>query len=167
MNSTIAWPDRYHPDRTPVHVRNEIVVAAPAARIWAWLVRAPLWPTWYPNSKNVRILGSDDRTLRQGTEFAWHTFGVGIRSTVVEFQPPARIAWNAFGLGVDAYHAWLIEPVADGTRILTEETQYGWAARTGATLFPQRMHRFHQIWLEELARRAQAGLPPAEVICAP
>lgn len=160
MPSTIDWPDRYRPDRTPVHVRNEIVVAAPPERVWAWLVRAPLWPTWYPNSQNVRILAGNEPTLRRGTEFAWRTFGVGIRSTVLEFQPPARIAWNAFGLGVDAYHAWLIEPVAGGTRILTEETQYGWAARMSAAIFPARMHTFHQVWLEELGRKALAGLPP-------
>jgi uncharacterized protein YndB with AHSA1/START domain len=160
MPSTIDWPDRYRPDRTPVHVRNEIVVAAPPERVWAWLVRAPLWPTWYPNSQNVRILAGNEPTLRRGTEFAWRTFGVGIRSTVLEFQPPARIAWNAFGLGVDAYHAWLIEPVAGGTRILTEETQYGWAARMSAAIFPARMRKFHQVWLEELGRKALAGLPP-------
>jgi uncharacterized protein YndB with AHSA1/START domain len=156
----IAWPDRYHPDRTPVHVRNELVVPAPPERIWAWLVRAPLWPTWYPNAHDVRILSANEPTLRKGSEFVWRTFGVRIRSTVLEYQPPARIAWNAFGLGVDAYHAWLIEPVVTGTRILTEETQYGWGARMNAALFPGRMHKLHQVWLEELGRKAQAGLPP-------
>jgi uncharacterized protein YndB with AHSA1/START domain len=158
---SIAWPERYHPDRTPVHVANEIVVAASPARVWAWLVRAALWPTWYPNARNVRLAPENQRTLELGTKFRWHTFGVGIRSTVLEFEPTARIAWNAFGLGVDAYHAWLIENVADGTRILTEETQYGWAARANTLVFPDRMHRFHQVWLEELGRRASGGLPPA------
>lgn len=157
---SIDWPARYHPDRAPVHIRNEIVVDAPPARVWAWLVRAPLWPTWYPNSKNVSLSGENARTLQAGTRFTWRTFGVAIRSTVLECRPTERIGWNAFGLGVDAYHAWLIEAVADGTRILTEETQYGWAARAGAVVFPDRMHRFHQVWLEQLGRRAQSGFPP-------
>jgi uncharacterized protein YndB with AHSA1/START domain len=161
MSATIDWPERYHPSRAPVHVRNELVVPAPPERVWAWLVRAPLWPTWYPNSKHVRILGGDERELRQGAEFKWRTFGVAIRSTVLEFRPPERLAWNAFGLGVDAYHAWLIEAAGDGARILTEETQYGWAARLGAALMPRRMHKYHQVWLEELGRRARSGLPPA------
>ena len=158
---TIDWPARYHPDRTPVHVRNEIVVEAPPERVWAWLVRATLWPTWYPNSRNVRLSAPSEHSLQLGTEFRWHTFGVGIRSRVLEFRPTERIAWAAFGLGVDAYHAWLIERVTDGTRILTEETQYRWGARANTLFFPGRMHRFHQVWLEELGRRALAGLPPA------
>jgi len=157
----IRWPDRYHPDRAPVHVRNDTVVAAPAAAVWAWLVRAPLWPTWYPNSHNVRLLNGNGEALALGTRFKWRTFRVGIRSTVVEFEPPSRITWDATGLGVDACHAWLIESVAGGTRILTEETQHGWAAVLNARVFPRRMRHFHQVWIEELGRRAGTGLPPS------
>ena len=159
MSQVIHWPERYRPDRCPVHVRNEIVVPAAAERVWAWLTRAPLWPTWYPNSQHVRLLNGDGRTLQLGTQFHWRTFGVAIRSTVIECQPCERITWNAFGLGVDACHAWLIEPLPDGTRIVTEETQYGWAARLNTLLMPGRMHRFHQVWLENLGLQAAAGLP--------
>jgi uncharacterized protein YndB with AHSA1/START domain len=160
MPQSIDWPDRYRPERCPVHVRNEIVVPAAPERVWTWLVRAPLWPTWYPNSQNVQLLSGNPDRLELGSEFKWRTFGVAIRSKVIEFQPPGRIAWNAFGLGVDACHAWLIEPVAGGTRILTEETQYGWAARLNTLFMPGRMHRFHQVWLENLGERAAQGLPP-------
>lgn len=159
MPGTIHWPERYRPERCPVHVRNEIVVPAAAANVWAWLVRAPLWPTWYPNSRDVRLLNGDGRSLQLGTEFRWRTFGVAIRSTVIEFEAPQRIAWNAFGLGVDACHAWLVEPVAGGTRILTEETQHGWAARLNTLFMPGRMHHFHQVWLENLGVQAATGLP--------
>jgi uncharacterized protein YndB with AHSA1/START domain len=160
MTQSIDWPERYHPDRCPVHVRNELVVPAPAERIWAWLVRAPLWPTWYPNSKNVRLLNGDGRTLQMGTEFKWRTFGVAIRSTVIALRPVERITWNAVGLGVDACHAWLIEPLGTGTRILTEETQHGWAARLNTVFMPGRMHHYHQVWLENLGASAATGLPP-------
>jgi uncharacterized protein YndB with AHSA1/START domain len=159
MSQVIHWPERYQPDRCPVHVTNEIVVSAAPERVWAWLVRAPLWPTWYPNSKNLRLLNGDGRTLQLGTQFHWRTFGVAIRSTVIECRPCERITWNAFGLGVDACHAWLIEPVPGGTRILTEETQYGWAARLNTLFMPGRMHRLHQVWLENLGAQAAAGLP--------
>lgn len=159
MPQSIHWPERYHPDRCPVHVRNEVVVPAPAERVWAWLVHAPLWPAWYPNSKNVR-LPDGAGTLAAGTTFTWRTFGVAIRSTVIEFAPPSRITWNAFGLGVDACHAWLIEPVAGGTRILTEETQYGWAARLNTLFMPNRMRHFHQVWIENLGAQAATGFPP-------
>ncbi len=158
MPAEIRWPERYRPERCPVHVRNEVIVAAPAEQAWAWLVCAPLWPTWYPNSSAVRLDGGS--RLAQGTRFRWRTFGVAIRSTVIEFEAPTRIAWNAFGLGVDACHAWIVEPVAGGTRILTEETQHGWAARLNAWFMPRRMHHHHQVWIENLGRQAAGGPPP-------
>jgi hypothetical protein len=156
----IHWPDRYDPSRAPVHVANEIDTPAPPEAIWAWLVRAPLWPSWYPNAKDVVVEGGGSE-LALGVTFTWRTFGVGIRSTVLEFVPCERIAWNAFGLGVDAYHAWEITRTPAGAHVVTEETQYGWTAWLGSIVFPSRMSKFHQIWLERLSAQAQGGLPAA------
>lgn len=128
--------------------------------MWASLVRAPLWPSWYPNASNVVLAGGASE-LALGVSFTWRTFGVAIRSTVLEFEPMERVAWSAFGLGVDAYHAWLLTPIPGGTRVLTEETQYGFAARAGAVLFPRRMWKGHRLWLERLSEKARSGVPPA------
>jgi uncharacterized protein YndB with AHSA1/START domain len=155
----IKWPERYSPQVAPVHVRNSLKISAPAADVWAWLVRAERWPDWYPNAARVRILRGGGPELALGTEFRWRTFGVGIRSTVREFVPGRRIAWDGRSLGIDVYHAWLIEESADGCRVLTEETQHGAIARLGAWLIPTRMSDFHQIWLENLAANAATGEP--------
>jgi hypothetical protein len=88
-------------------------------------------------------------------------FGTTIVSRVEEFLPRERIAWNAVGMGVDAYHAWLIEKTEEGCRVLTEETQNGWLARLGNLLMPSRMGRYHQMWLERLEQQARRGLPAA------
>jgi hypothetical protein len=124
-------------------------------------VRASLWPSWYRNAKDVVLAGGASK-LALGVSFTWRTFGVAIRSAVLEFEPCERIAWNAFGIGVDAYHTWEITPAAAGARVLTEETQYGWAARLGSIVFPNRMSKFHQIWLERLSAKAQCGPPVPE-----
>ena len=155
----IRWPNRYDPSRTPVHVANEIDAPARPEAVWAWLVAAPLWPSWYPNASNV-VLADGAADLALGVTFTWRTFGVAIRSTVVEFEPCERIAWNAVGLGVDAHHAWEITRTAGGSHVLTEETQYGWAARLGSAVFPNRMSKFHQIWLERLNEKVAGGPPP-------
>jgi hypothetical protein len=115
---------------------------------------------WYPNAHDVRLIGGSAADLSSGCSFTWRTFGVSIRSTVLEFTPPERVAWNALGLGVDAYHAWLITPTVAGSHVLTEETQHGWAARLGSRLLPTRMSRFHQLWLERLSAAARTGPPP-------
>jgi uncharacterized protein YndB with AHSA1/START domain len=159
----IVWPEQFAPGRSAVHVRNELAMAAPAAAVWAWLVRAERWPEWYVNSHGVRIVEAGEGRageLGLGTRFLWRTFGVAIDSTVAELVAGERIAWTARGVGVRAYHAWLLTPAAGGCRVVTEETQNGWAARLGSLVMPHRMHRYHQIWLESLARQAGAGRRP-------
>jgi len=158
---SILWPERFEPESAPVHVRNEIDIAASCERVWAWLIRAEQWPRWYPNSHRVRFLHGNPPDLQLGARFRWRTFGVGVTSSVREFVAPVRIAWDARGLGVDAYHAWLIEPVERGCRVITEETQYGFLAILSHKLMPKRMFRGHALWLDRLQKNAARGWPPS------
>lgn len=157
----VKWPNHYQPHNCPVHVRNELDMAATPERVWAWLTRATLWPTWYVNAADVKILEGTGPNLQKGTRFRWKTFGVTISSTVLEYVPRERIAWDAHAFGIDAYHAWVLQPSARGCHVLTEETQRGWLARLGKLFMPNRMYTFHQLWLEGLATKALAGSPPA------
>ncbi len=154
----IRYPPRYDPARTRVHVVNELIVAAPCDRVWAWLVRADLWPSWYPNSSHVRLLDPPSaRELSLGARFRWKTFGISLDSVVEEFVPGERIAWTARACGVDAYHAWLLEPTPQGCRVLTEETQNGWLAALSHWVMPNRMHAGHDLWLQRLGKQAAGG----------
>ena len=152
----IVWPDRYAPQNTAVHVRNEIAIDAPPQAVWTMLVRAADWPRWYPNARDVR-LADGARELALGTRFTWQTFGVAVASTVREFVPAERIAWDGHGTLLDVYHAWLIEPRGAGSWVLTEESQNGLAARAQALFMPKRMWRGHQLWLERLKAEAERG----------
>lgn len=154
----IRWPDSRRPERSSVHVSNEIDTRAQPEAVWAWLVRATLWPSWYGNSHNVAIEGGGS-DLKAGSTFRWRTFGVSLRSHVEEFVPFQRLAWSADGMGVHAYHAWLVEGRPAGSHIITEETQNGWLARASASLRPNNMRDKHQTWLEALRAKAEAGLP--------
>jgi hypothetical protein len=156
----INWPEHYAPQDAPVHVRNSLQIDAPAEHVWAWLVRAELWPDWYDNASRVRIRGNHGPNLALDTEFRWRTFGIGIRSRVREFVPFSRIAWDGHAFGIDVYHAWAIEVRRQGCLVVTEETQHGFNARLGAWLMPKRMTTFHQIWLEKLAEKAEQDKPP-------
>ncbi len=154
----IRWPERFRPDRAPVHVQNAIDIPAPPERVWSWLVRAPDWPSWYPNSRDVRLVGGGEE-LRSGSLFRWSTFGAALLSRVEEFEPPSRLAWSARGPGVDVYHAWLLEARAEGTHVVTEEAQYGALARLDHLLRPNRMYRGHDLWLRRLRECAIHGPP--------
>ncbi|THD59409.1 SRPBCC domain-containing protein [Phenylobacterium sp.] len=150
----IRWPDRYAPALAPIHVVNDLAMAAPPEAVWAVLIRAADWPGFYANASKVVVEGGGP-DLGAGARFSWKTFGVDLKTQVLEFEPPHRIAWLAMGTGVEAYHAWLIQPAPGGSHVVTEETQYGVAARAGRLLFPDRMERWHQRWLEGLAEAAE------------
>lgn len=127
--------------------------------VWAWLIRAQLWPTWYPNSANVQIIGSQTSDLAIDTRFSWKTFGLKVESQVMEFLPPKRLAWDAHTRGFDGYHAWLIEKNEAGCHVLTEETQHGLLPRIQKLFSPKRMNNQHQVWLESLREQASKGYP--------
>ncbi|MGI4745024.1 MAG: SRPBCC domain-containing protein [Janthinobacterium lividum] len=158
----IDWPEAYRPTATAVHVRNEILIAASPERIWAWLIRARLWPDWYENAKDV-VIDGNAADLSPGARFHWKTFGLAIESVVGQFVPFQHLGWTGVGLGMDVYHGWLLEPVDGGTHVLTEENQNGLAARAQSVLAPNRMQTYHQIWLESLKRNAERGAPPASL----
>lgn len=155
----IRWPEEYAPERSHVHVKNELEMDVKPEVVWAWLVRAKLWPTWYSNSANVAIEGGGS-DLSAGSSFRWKTFGVTLSSKVEEFLPVERLAWSARGMGINAYHAWLIEPTPSGCHVTTEETQIGLLPRLGKALRPNYMSQRHQEWLESLMAKARTGLPP-------
>ena len=150
----IRWPQEFRPENSPIHVRNELNMQANPQAVWECLIDAERWPDWYPNAKRVRFQNQDKGPLKKGTVFRWTTFGVRISSEVVEFVPGERIAWTGKAQGLWVYHAWLIKKTDTGCCVLTEETQHGWMVRLGAWLFPHRMHKFHQIWLENMEKQA-------------
>lgn len=158
---SIVWPAGHSPAESAVFVSNQTVIPAPPERVWAWLIRAALWPKWYPNSSDMHFQSHAGPDLRERTRFRWKTFGIKVTSKVYDFEPCQRLAWNADGIGIHAWHAWLLTPQPDGsTHVLTEETQNGWLARLGKALMPNRMAQQHQIWLETLSRQAKSGPPP-------
>jgi hypothetical protein len=157
--SPTRWPEEFRPDRVPVHSFNEIDVAAPPERVWAWLVRASAWPSYYSNASNIRFTNGAGPDLALGTTFTWTTFGVSVRTQVVEFQPYERLAWKAFPIGGVGYHSWVITRAPSGCHVVTEETQRGIVPSLGRWFLRGGLHKWHQQWLEGLARVAPVGAP--------
>ena len=154
----IRWPERYAPEKTHVHVKNELEMDVKPEAAWAWLVRAKLWPTWYANSENVEVEGGGP-DLKAGVSFRWKTFGVTLDSKVEAFVPSERLGWTARGMGIDAYHAWMIVGTPSGCHVITEETQLGLLPRLNKAVRPNHMSRKHQEWLEGLLAKARTGIP--------
>jgi len=156
VSETIHWPERHHPDVSGVHVKNHLEIQLSPRAVWDRLIHAKDWPEWYPNAANVRLLNDDGDALKLGTQFRWKTFGMNIECVVEEFEPAGRLAWSSKSFGMSVYHAWLITERPGGCHVLTEETQNGFVPRIAKLLMPGQMHKYHQIWLEQLAIRAGA-----------
>ena len=147
------WPDAHHPDRCPVSSHNELVIASPADRVWAWLVRAKRWPEFYKNARRVEIEGGAE-DLSPGVTFRWTTFNLRVTTTVREFEPSRRLAWFGAGYGSAGYHSWTLEPRGEHCHVVTEETQRGFLPSLGRLYIRGAQHRNHHAWLEGLARMA-------------
>ena len=154
------WPEGMQPGECPVFVHNERRIDAPPERVWKWLCRADLWPSWFPRASRVRFEAGGPE-LAADACVVWRMLGATIRVRVRRCEPPFALDWEGGAQGVHAYHAWLLEPDGGGTRLVTEETERGplpWLARwylRGA------LHGAHEEWLASLARIAPTGEPPA------
>jgi uncharacterized protein YndB with AHSA1/START domain len=150
----IHWPARLNPNNASAFAHNEIVINAGCAEVWALLIDAKAWPSWYSNSSNVNMVGARNE-LGANTQFVWTTFGLTVHSRVNEFVPDSRVGWFADGAGVSAYHTWILFPEKKGCRVVTEEASTGEAVVSASRSNPAYLHEGHAIWLEELKRYAE------------
>jgi len=154
-SNEIHWPDGFHPEQADLFAHNEIVVHASCEKVFANIVDAPVWPSWYPNSHNVTLLNSPDGKLHEGTQFSWDTFGVHIESRVHEFVPNSRLGWFGDGTGMNAYHTFLLLKTDEGCHIVTEEVVKGPGAVEFREKQPNTMHEGHDLWLSTLKQRSE------------
>ncbi len=153
----MQWPEGMEPDHSAVYARNEIKIEAEPAKVWKWLCRAALWPTWYTNCSWLKFENGPGPDLALNSTFVWKTVGVRVHSAVRVFEPIRRLEWDAKAVGMRAYHGWLIEPAVEGVWVLTEESQNGPLPRLLRWYLKPALHREHQSWVESLRRVATTG----------
>src|SRR5277367_3847095 len=148
----IHWPQGLEPRNVDVFVHNEGWIDAPPEIVWANLVDATQWPSWYANSADVRIEGGQSK-LAKGISFNWKTFGFSTRSTVDVFEPDREIGWSDPSFKV--HHAWVLVPERGGTRVITEETRKGADAIKFRLEQPNAMYDGHDWWMSALKARSE------------
>ena len=151
----IRWPSEYTPGRSVFFVHNQIDIAAPPEVVWNIVTNVQAWPDWYVGATNLTVL-SPDRRVGPGVVVSWRTMGLDFNSEVKEWEPPTRFAWESRKAVIQGYHAWLIVPTATGCRVITDESFNGFLAYMQRSFIPNKLHRLHQIFLEELKVKAEA-----------
>jgi hypothetical protein len=130
-----------------------MLVHAPREKIWQHLLEITKWPEWYPDVKDLQVIGSAEKTLRENTVFQWRTFGLALESKVHEFVSYSRIGWFAYSPGSkpNFYHTWYLLPKNDAScLVLTEEVGIGGDANYMRQTDEGLMHRGHEMWLATL-----------------
>jgi len=143
-----------------VFAHNELDLSVDAAAVFEILVSALAWPSFYPNSADVRIGDGQAGALGPGTSFTWTTFAVSQQSRVTLFKRDAALGWTADSPGTRAYHRWLLEDLpGTGCRVVTEECQFGPLAWIGRRWMNPSLRAAHQLWLERLSKQAERASP--------
>jgi hypothetical protein len=150
----MPWLSQFSDSVDYLYAHNEIMVNASCETVFANIVDAQSWPSWYPNSHNVVVHDSPNNKLHQGTKFSWDTFGVHIESTVHEFVPSSRIGWWGLGTGMKAYHTFLLVKTDQGCHIITEGVVRGEGAIKFRHEQPNAMHDGHDLWLKVIKERS-------------
>ena len=165
MYNRVIWPAQYAPQTSAIYALNDIDVQAPPAVVWKLLVEAKNWASYFPPENQVRLLGGEPE-LALGTQWSRVTVGFPMSLVVTEFEPLARLGWattvDGDETGSSAYHGWVITPTATGCHVLTEETQQGpFFLEELGRKNPGALYRYHQEWVECLARAAEAEFAKA------
>lgn len=150
----IHWPRGLEPQNADVFVHNEAWIKASPEVVWANLIDATAWPSWYSNSADVH-LADGRKKLARGLSFHWKTFGFPITSTVDVFEPSHEIGWSVDTSRFQVHHAWFLIPQHGGTRVITEESQRGADAIKFRREQPRAMYDGHDWWLSALKARSE------------
>jgi len=160
MYNHVIWPERFDPKTSAIYALNDIDVTAPPEVVWALLIDAENWSSYFPAEDQVKIL-TNERRLALGTQYSRVTVGFSMSLIVTEFEPFRTLAWattvDGDESGSSAYHGWVITPTDQGCHVLTEETQQGpWFLDLLGQKYPGGLYRYHQEWVERLAGAAEA-----------
>jgi uncharacterized protein YndB with AHSA1/START domain len=147
----IHWPEGFEPAKADLFSHNELVINASCERLWGHIIDATKWPGWYPNSKDVRIVGNET-VLHSGSVFRWTTFSLSIESRINEFVPYSRIGWYGYAPGTEPsfYHTWYLVPQGGACLAVTDEVGKGPDAAHLRQTDEGLMHRGHDLWLATL-----------------
>jgi hypothetical protein len=149
------WPAPFSLSKADVYAYNKIYIKASAEKIFNFLTKAYMWPSWYPNSGRIIDLDHPKQALvlKDKQSFSWVTFGSRQKSQVTLFKKNKALGWTAESPGVSAYHRWFFIEKNGGTEVITEELDYGLLLDIGfANVLAKGLHASHQLWLEKLKK---------------
>jgi hypothetical protein len=134
----------------PIKASVEIVIQAPAEKVWTILTAVNNWPEWQSDIEEAEMIGP----LERGTTFTWSSGGTRIQSKIALVDPYKEIAWTGTALNATAVHVWKLERLpGNKTMVQTEESMSGFLL----TFFysSKELQATDRTWLDRLKREAE------------
>ena len=135
----------------PMVAYDDIWIKADLDTVWSTLTDINNWSEWQSGVSAARLLGP----LSLGVNFEWKASGLGIKSTIRDFEPSNRIGWTGKALGMSAIHLWMLEPEAEGTHVWSEESMSGWFIRLIKIFDAGFLEKSMEASLQELKARVE------------
>ncbi|RJL30915.1 SRPBCC family protein [Bailinhaonella thermotolerans] len=148
-----AYAKRHRIDEAaPIRSAHEVVIDAPAERVWALLADPSGWSAFNPAIRGVRI--ADDGAVRVDTRFTWVNGRTTIASRFAVVEPLGELTWTGSAMGSRAVHRHLITAREDGTTLLrTEESMAG--TLLGLFYDSAKLHAELTRWLDSIKTAAE------------
>ncbi len=153
----IRWPARYEPKKATFFVSNQIDIAASPQEVWDVLINVDSWPEWYAGARNLQLTSSMSGKLAPDAVLSWNIMDLDFISTVKEFEPPYRLSWESRKSTIQGYHTWILIPTDQGTRVVTDESQFGILAWLQGIFIPNKLSKLHDASLAAIKVRAEAS----------
>jgi hypothetical protein len=105
-------------EKAPVLVRKQILVNAPAGKIWNLLTDVNQWKFWQPEVKDPVLEGP----FEKGSIIRYKALMVSCALTVLEAVPTRHLAWTGESAGKTLLTIWNLEEVPGGILVKADST---------------------------------------------
>ncbi len=140
--------------------QHEIIINAPAEKVWAVLAAFAFYPDWNPFIRSIigKVSAGERLTLTAKLDgLPWIFF----KATLMRCEPPLTLGWQAiFIKGIfEAFHSFAIEVVDPGQcRFIHAETFSGILSLPVLFLLEKRFRKGYLAMNEALKTRVEADL---------
>ena len=135
----------------PVITRKNIVINAPAEKVWKVFSDVDHWDAWQKEIVTPKI----DGAFKPGTSFNWKSNGLTIISTLQTVDTNKMVGWSGPAFGSFAIHTWYFTEHNGQTIIRVEESMEGWLVILLKSTFQSSLDTSIEHWLNALKIEAE------------
>jgi hypothetical protein len=155
----LEWSADYQPSKNihknaPVLTRQQIVIHAPAEKVYLLMTAVNQWPVWYGEVKEPVLQGA----FIEGNSFDWKSSGLTIHSIIHTAIPYYQIGWHGRAFGAYAIHNWTFKEHDGYTTVTVEESMEGWLVSLMKNTFQHGLEQSLQVWMGSLKTAAETHL---------